>query len=43
MSVKQWRKKMEEDETDVTTPFGRWMMEKNYAEFLRLNQQEYPH
>ena len=36
MAVKQWRTKMEEDESDVTTPFGKWMMEKNYGNYLKL-------
>jgi hypothetical protein len=32
----QWRRRMEADEADVTSRFGKYMMEKNYNDYLKM-------
>ena len=35
----QWRNKMERDEADVSTRFGKYMMEKNYNDYLKMEEE----
>ena len=40
VAVKQWRNRMEVDEANLESPFGKYMARKNYAKYLEILKEE---